>query len=811
MADMTDNDATNQGDRPDLKAQYDPESGYIRNIDDIRNQEYPSLADTVYLDHAGTTLYPKSLIEAFSADLTSNLFGNPHSASTSSQLSARRIDDTRLEALRFFGADPKHFDVIFTANATAATKLVADAFQNIKPGFWYGYHAESHTSLVGVRELASRGSECFSSDEQVDEWLDKHINAGFDTNTPLRLLAYPGQSNMTGQRWSLDWVRLINLQKRCDMKHTYTLYDAAALASTSLVDLSNLADAPDFTIVSFYKIFGFPDLGALIVRKDSGDLLRQRCYFGGGTVDAVSVNADQWHMKKNSSLHASLEDGTLPFHSVIALQHAMRLHGRLYGSMKSVSEHTHFLKTELGRSLLRLRHSNGRTVCEVYGPDVSSDQYQSSGPVISFNLLDHSGRYVSANEVEKLATINGIQLRTGGLCNPGGTSKHLQISSEDLHRNYAAGYRCGGEVDIVNGKPTGTIRVSLGAMSSMTDVTRFVGFITEFFVHQDESTVEDTIEIERNEERPGFYVESLSIFPIKSCAAYNIPANVAWKVGRTGLAWDRYWCLVHQGSHAALSQKKYPRMALLNPAIDLARGKLVITHNVSGSRIQTLALDLEHDRPYSCTASDICGETVHIEHYTDPKISSFFTDALGVPCTLARLPSSNSERHAPTRCPTGAIPNEKPITSLSNESPILLVSRSSVNRLNEHIKQRGGVGKAVSADSFRGNIVVAEDALGGQLESPYAEEQWKQIRIGSERDATFEILGPCQRCQMVCVNQKDASRRREPFSTLAKTRKRDGKVWFGMHMGLKGDHNCRETSTLIRIGDKVQICKITSS
>ena len=81
--------------------------------------------------------------------------------------------------------------------------------------------------------------------------------------------------------------------------------------------------------------------------------------------------------------------------------------------------------------------------------------------------------------------------------------------------------------------------------------------------------------------------------------------------------------------------------------------------------------------------------------------------------------------------------------------------------------------------------MIAEELGPGQLEIPYAEEQWTHIRIGDALEGVFEVLGPCQRCQMVCVNQKDASRRPEPFSTLAKTRRRDGKVWFGMHMCLK--------------------------
>jgi molybdenum cofactor sulfurtransferase len=40
---------------------------------------------------------------------------------------------------------------------------------------------------------------------------------------------------------------------------------------------------------------------------------------------------------------------------------------------------------------------------------------------------------------------------------------------------------------------------------------------------------------------------------------------------------------------------------------------------------------------------------------------------------------------------------------------------------------------------------------------------------------------------MVCVNQATAKRSEEPFVTLAKTRRTDGKVYFGTHMALYGD------------------------
>ena len=52
------------------------------------------------------------------------------------------------------------------------------------------------------------------------------------------------------------------------------------------------------------------------------------------------------------------------------------------------------------------------------------------------------------------------------------------------------------------------------------------------------------------------------------------------------------------------------------------------------------------------------------------------------------------------------------------------------------------------------------------------------MRIGAEH---FELLGPCRRCQMVCIDQDTAEQSQEPLLTLAKTRRFDGKIFFGQH------------------------------
>lgn len=798
-------------------------TGYNHEVDAIREREYPMLKDSVYLDHAGTTLYPKSLIDRFSADMISNLYGNPHSASGSSQLSARRVDDARLRLLQMFRADPEEFDVVFVANATAGVKLLLEAFRDQPGGFAYSYHRECHTSLVGVRELATH-HQCFSSDTEVEQWLGHKPRQEGTEQSPMGLFAYPAQSNMNGRRLPLDWCGKARKFKEGSHQTIYTLLDAAAFVSTSPLDFSNLEAAPDFAVLSLYKIFGFPDLGALIVRKRTASLFAKRRYFGGGTVDMVVCLKEQWHAKKTESLHDQLEDGTLPIHGIMALHSAMDVHEALFKSLEQVSRHSMFLANRLFDGLSSLRHGNGSRVCLMYAdasPTFNDPKKQ--GPIVAFNIHNSQGAWASNFEVERLASIKNIQLRTGGLCNPGGIAAALELSPWEMKENFSAGQRCGNENDIMGGKPTGMIRVSVGAPSTITDVDRFLDFMKEFFVEGEdaESPLAPLVPMVESEDSQ-FYVESLNIYPIKSCAGWKVPLGKAWEVRTEGLAWDREWCLVHKGSGAALSQKKYPRMALIRPSIDLEQGFLRVSLGgscASSATASEICIPLSADPSYfagsnGAISTRVCGDVVAAQRYSSSSISEFFTQALGVDCQLARFPAAGgtgaSTRHAkahlqqqqmPGAFPDAEVEVARPIL-LSNESPILVISRSSVNRLNEQIKASGG--KAAEAEVFRANIVVAERLQSRPgSEQPYAEDSWQYAVVGQQR---FQLLGRCRRCQMICIDQQTGAKNEEPFVTLAKTRRREGKVFFGQHachVPWPGSRSRLAQHATITVGDAV--------
>ncbi|KAF5015444.1 hypothetical protein F66182_13231, partial [Fusarium sp. NRRL 66182] len=365
-------------------------------INKTRRKEYPNLNKTCYLDYGGATPYAKSLIDVSAKLWKTDLFGNPHSNSASSLRATEYVDQARRLVLEFFHADPNDFDVVFVANATAAIKLVGYCFQ--ERGFWYGYHTDAHTSLVGVRELADKGYHCFSSDRKLDQWIESSNGEADETYLPVnlddriiddgvnKLIGYPAQSNMNGHRTPKQWAKRMRQKSYTTPGRIYTLLDAAAYCSSAQLDLSDPDAAPDFTSVSFYKIFGMPDLGALIVRRKSSEILRSRQYFGGGTVDMVTTFG-RFHAKKSDHIHEALEDGTLPFHNLMMLNTGILLHRRLFHSMDEISKHASQLALQLYTDLSRLQHANGQLVCKIH-KDTSStyEDSDTQGPTIAFTI-----------------------------------------------------------------------------------------------------------------------------------------------------------------------------------------------------------------------------------------------------------------------------------------------------------------------------------------------------------------------------------------------------------------------------------------
>jgi molybdenum cofactor sulfurtransferase len=112
----------------------------------------------------------------------------------------------------------------------------------------------------------------------------------------------------------------------------------------------------------------------------------------------------------------------------------------------------------------------------------------------------------------------------------------------------------------------------------------------------------------------------------------------------------------------------------------------------------------------------------------------------------------------------------------------------------------------VEDKSFRANIIV-EQAAGSKAQPAFSEDSWDSMSIGIQN---FKLMGACRRCQMVCIDQDTGEKKEEPFVTLAKTRRFDGKVYFGVHMRHdppgEGDLISKDSQyPTIQVGDPVSV------
>ncbi len=346
--------------RADFVARF-PDYKKTALLDDLRATEYRRLDEhgQVYLDYTGGSLHAESQLQKHFELLRSSVLGNPHSASPASVAMTEHVERTRRHILNYFNARPEDYVLVFTANATAALKLVGESFP-FAAGSRYLLTFDNHNSVNGIREFArAKGATIhYAPLAMPDLRLDvARIDALLGEADPARanLFAYPAQSNFSGVKHPLDLIA------KAQSKGWRVLLDAAAFVPTSRLDLT--AAQPDFVTLSFYKMFGYPTgVGALLIRRSALASLK-RPWFAGGTVNFASVQGQAHVLSPNE---AAFEDGTLNYLSIPAVEIGL-LHLQSIG-IETITERVRCLTGWLLEELLALRHGNGRAMVRIYGP-----------------------------------------------------------------------------------------------------------------------------------------------------------------------------------------------------------------------------------------------------------------------------------------------------------------------------------------------------------------------------------------------------------------------------------------------------------
>lgn len=758
------------------------------HIDRRSDDSAATTTNTVYLDYAGSALPTAAQLTAVTQQLQLGApLGNPHSSNASASRSSDAIERARELVLAHCGVSARTHAVVFVANATAAAKLVADCTD------WHSscfvYSQVNHTSLLGLRATAhAHGApvqmlrespanlwslpcvaQCRDSRCSACVWLAPPRDADDAVRTPL--LAVPLQCNFSGTLYDAG-AAIDSLRRR--LPSLRVLVDAAAFASTRPLDLARL-DA-DFVCLSMYKLFGFPTgVGCLVAKIDAArDLARHRSYFGGGTVASLRIDRlDALELRgTDRAPAASLEDGTANFYAIAALPAGFDALAAL-GGIEAIGARTAALAAHLSDALARLRHENGAPVVTLY----QADDARRRSSIVAFNVRRADGSAVGFAEVATLARLAGLQLRTGCFCNVGACAFYLGWREPHLAAMERAQRTCGDDNDVLfaaddDGAPlevqTGAVRVSFGSQSLPADAERVLDLVRRFFV--DAALSFSTPHAESPVSVAS--IAELWIYPIKSCAGVRVRER-ALPLQRAGLKYDREFVVVDDQS-AFLSQKRVPRLALVQPVIDFERETLTLT----APDMPPLTLSLAR-----ATAAPVVDDVVVCGARTTAQFSGtgdeWFTQFLGRRCQLARQPAARSDDH-----------------SFQNTSALLLVSQASVDDLNARLPTE----RRIDHRPFRANLVVSGTP-------PFAEDTWRAVRVRGSVGEPFTLVvsGRCNRCQMINVVPATADVSDEPLRTLALYRRVRGQIAFGIHLSPTAASVDRLDQRAIAEGDALKL------
>lgn len=792
------------------------------------------------------------------------------------------------------------WELIFTSGATASLELAARSFDfggglgEGKERGAFAYLDEAHSSLIGLRDIVTRERGDRGASRVIPLKADgPQLNAFIDAvatsqSSSSSLLALPLQCNATGRRYNdllCASLRRNRAVSRKSSSRTYILLDAASYLSPStrlplhdlfgsdrLIDDEGEEDEmPDFIAFSFYKLLGSPTgLGGLLVRRSSviSHLLTSngKQYFGGGAISAITALAS-WR-EPARELHAALEDGTVNLQGILSIPTMLSTlrSSALLGSWAQSGAYVDGLTRYMWSSLNNLRHGDNSNVCRLYSASprqcakiVSVPSLASSssplrldqGPIILFNVcrpasasrgsedeeaLSRRSLIIEPSEVDRLASISGIHLRCGRMCNAGALAHALELIDDDFQKLWHLGIGCGMTDQRASLKDsTGAarlisscLRASLCAWNTKDDIDKLVDFLQRFFVirspskdpedsadeyfscddreeldsnnetdegSRDHETTSYPVKIRNEKAQGGWTLARINLFPIKSCAAQEIDGP--WRLTEAGLEYDRQFCIIDLANGKIMSQKKVKALARIRPAIDLTSQTMSVKFlGVDGAEVShtSISISLEKEE-WQVTVRDIdfCeGDSViRPALLKNPEVQRRFSEFLGQRCTLAR---SNKSPMNTSRLPL----------SLSNESPFLVISKQSVEKVCDWIEEDEGIriDSERVALCFRSNFII--DSERGQA---FDEDSARRLIVGN---TPFAVMGPCRRCEMIALDQITGRPVNPVLKAVASHRRcarghLRGRILFGAHLSWL--HDLCSQSEWIQVGTPVILQK----
>lgn len=245
-------------------------------------------------------------------------------------------------------------------------------------------------------------------------------------------------------------------------------------------------------------------------------------------------------------------------------------------------------------------------------------------------------------------------------------------------------------------------------------------------------------------------VSGIFIYPVKSFAGISIQSS---ELDSMGLNYDRRWMVVTTEGKF-ITQRTLPKMALIKTAINEEGHLTLSTEGKSNHQVAAVNNDSEKMDVV------IWRDKLQVQKASD-ETDQWISDVLEIDCHLVYI-SNDVERQCNLE-----YAKQGDRTGFADGYPMLMVSEESLEDLN------GRLDKAVEMRRFRPNIVIKGcDA--------FAEDKMEAFRIA---DVPMKGVKLCDRCPMPTVDPDKGERDgQEPIITLAKYRKWEGKVFFGMNV-----------------------------
>ncbi|MGW4440962.1 MOSC domain-containing protein [Streptomyces sp. NPDC004596] len=262
------------------------------------------------------------------------------------------------------------------------------------------------------------------------------------------------------------------------------------------------------------------------------------------------------------------------------------------------------------------------------------------------------------------------------------------------------------------------------------------------------------------------HVTDLISYPVKGCRGTSMSEAV---LTPAGLAHDRGFMVVsEEGVHR--TQRRHPRLALVQPAVSHDGSRLTLDSADSASGRGTLHVDVTTSAPRRDV--DLFGAAFQGIDQGD-EAAAWLSEFLGAASRLVRVPPDHD------RITDGWTPGT---SGYADSSAVHLLTRSSLTSLNRRMAAEHGA-PPLPMDRFRPNIVVdggrGEHGDGADWAAvPHAEDRARRIRIGA---AELGYAKLAVRCAVTLVDQEAGARQgREPLRALARYRRTaSGGVVFG--------------------------------